>query len=193
MGRNKTEGYRCDEAAQQRAAENIRLVYHMVQVFKRKTGMPYLAQDEAEGIGMVALVRAAASPKYDPKRGAFSTYACQGIWLALCTASDSQRRKLRGAFVRTNTDHDGKDLFDTLPGRPDEPIRETTLTDWLKEKVRPTINEDKLPIFDLWLEGHGPFEIAQKLGKPRSTVNAYVSFQRDRIRKKFKPDPNRFM
>ena len=193
MGRNKTEGYRCDEAAQQRAAENIRLVYHMVQVFKRKTGMPYLAQDEAEGIGMVALVRAAASPKYDPSRSKFTTYACQGIWLALCTASDSQRRKLRGVFVRTNNDRDERDFFDAFPGRPDEPFRETPLTERLKKTVRPTINEDKRPILDLWLECHGPFEIAKKLGKPRSTVNAYVSFQRDRIKKKFKPDKDRFI
>lgn len=187
MGQHKTEGYRCDEAAQQRAADNVRLVYHMVGVFKRKTGMPYLTQDEAEGIGMVALVRAAAHPNYDPARR-FSTYACKCIWMALLRASESERRRCGRAFTRTNTDHD----CDNFQGRPEE-CKQAPFTEWLRRNVRPTIKEDKRPIFDLWLDGFGACDIAKKLGKNRVTINVYLQYQRRRIREEFKPDQDHFV
>lgn len=168
---------RCDEAAQQRAAENTGLVYRMVEVFKKKTGRFYISYEDAVGVGMIALVRAAAHPKFDPKKAKFSTYAGQSIWNAL-TLEQSRARRRRVETRSADMDRDGdfEDLYVTDHREKGE-IPE--ITGWLMRRVRPKIEPRYLPMFDLWSQGLTAVEVAARVGRTRNRVLAVMKRFKD--------------
>lgn len=193
MGIHKTAVPPCDAAAQERAAKNMGLIYFMVKKFKDCTGMHYLTHEEAVGIGTVALVKAAANPQYDPAKGAWSTWACQGIWLALANATDREMRRRKGITIHNNNGEGHRDLFELTPCHRQPTVEGGEFTAWLRTTVRPTISRDMVPIFDLWVQGFDPLEIASKLGRERAKVTNYIVFLKRTIREKFRPNKDSFI
>lgn len=167
-------GARCDEARQQLVVDNQKLAYHMVKKFIARVGNDMNrvgSLDDLHGIALLSLVKAAASPSYDPARSKFTTYACQSIWNDLSLA-------LRRANAQVGTvsavDDEGESFLDSLPDDR-TPYSESFLDRYFSEFVCPKLTIIQRQILSLWWQKNTLTVIGRKLNLSRSTTSKYFN------------------
>lgn len=161
---------RCDEARQQLVVENQRLAYHMVKKFRDRVGNNLKAVgslDDLYGIAMLSLVKAAASPTYDPARSKFTTYACQAIWNDLSCALRNTNNQIETVSA---VDDEGESYIDSIPDDR-TPYSESFLDRYFFDSVYPKLSTIQKQILGLWCQRYTLTAIAHKLGLARSTTS----------------------
>lgn len=173
------------DSERQLVVENMKLVYAVVHKMVRSGKLPSQLFDDAIGVGMYGLTRAAAL--YDPSRGTqFSTLATVSIWryIIMFLKKENTQTKHKAASLDVPMEEEsGKTLGDILPAKDDV---EQDAVQWLKEAIAEIpmdqVRAKHIDILMEYVNGRNMREIAEERGVSKQRIQACISEARRLLR-----------